>query len=72
MSDPFDGDRGGFAAADAQRGNAALQVLRLQRVQQRHDQPRAFCRRYGALLMLSMPPDSTISAEPATTASSIT
>src|SRR5215471_9898794 len=39
--DPLNRDRGGFAAADAERGHAALEVLRLQRVQQRHDQPRA-------------------------------
>src|SRR5260370_9273358 len=32
---------GGFTAADAQRRDPALQVLRLQRMQQRDDQPRA-------------------------------
>src|SRR5947209_19780379 len=32
-------NRGGFAAADAKGRDAALEVLRLQRVQQGHDQP---------------------------------
>src|ERR1017187_4519655 len=41
MNDAFHRDGGGFAATDAERGNAAFQVLRFQRVQQRHDQPRA-------------------------------
>src|SRR3954452_17974991 len=41
MNDTLDGDGGGFAAADAQRRDAAFQIMRFQRVQQRHDQPRA-------------------------------
>src|SRR5690349_4088120 len=43
MRDAFDRDRRSLAAADAERRNAALEVLRLQRMQQRHDQPRAGC-----------------------------
>ena len=39
--DALDGDGGGFTAADAQRGDAAFQVARFQRMQQRHDQSRA-------------------------------
>src|SRR6187402_522267 len=35
------GDRGGLAAADAECRDAALEVLRFKRMQQRHDQPRA-------------------------------
>src|ERR1700685_2349601 len=38
VNDAFNRDRGGFAAADAECGDAAFCVLRLQRVQQRHDQ----------------------------------
>src|ERR1700730_11648559 len=38
VNDALDGDGGGFAAADAERGDAALQVLCLQRMQQRYDQ----------------------------------
>src|SRR5436305_2381149 len=38
MSDALHGDRRGFAAADAERRDAALEVLRLERMQQRHDQ----------------------------------
>src|ERR1700732_2821198 len=34
-------DRGRFAAADAQRSDAALQILRFERMQQRDDQARA-------------------------------
>src|SRR5437868_4339815 len=41
VNDAFDGNGGGFAAADAQRRDAAFQIVRFQRVQQRHDQPRA-------------------------------
>ena len=41
MDDALHRNRGGFAAADAQRRDAALQVLRLQRMQQRDDQARA-------------------------------
>src|SRR5229473_8711742 len=37
----LDRDRGGFAAADAECCDAALEVLRFERVQQRDDQPRA-------------------------------
>jgi hypothetical protein len=36
----FDGDCGRFTVADAQRGDAAFQVPRFQRMQQRHDQSR--------------------------------
>src|ERR1700744_6529595 len=38
--DALHGDRSGFAAADAKCRDAALQILRLQRVQQGYDQPR--------------------------------
>ena len=38
MNDALDGDGGGFTAADAEGGDAAFQVLRFQRMQQRHDQ----------------------------------
>src|SRR5438034_8662877 len=41
VSDALHRDRGGFAAADAERGDTAFEILRFQRVQQRHDQPRA-------------------------------
>src|SRR5580698_964240 len=41
MHDTLYRNRGGFAAADAQRRDAAFQVLRFQRMQQRHDQARA-------------------------------
>src|ERR1700719_4263572 len=41
MHDALDRDRGGFAAADTERGDAALQIVGLQRMQQGHDQPRA-------------------------------
>jgi hypothetical protein len=41
VNDTFDRDRGGFAAADAERGDAALEVLRLERMQQRDNQPSA-------------------------------
>src|SRR5205085_3201732 len=37
----FDGDRGGFAAADAERGDAAPEVVGFHGVQERYDQPRA-------------------------------
>src|SRR5439155_22151258 len=43
MSDALDRDRSGFAAADAERGDTAFEILRFQGVQQRHDQPRAGC-----------------------------
>src|SRR5215471_2727699 len=43
MHDALDRNRSGFAAADAEGRHAAFQVLRLQRVQQGHDQPRAGC-----------------------------
>src|ERR1700730_11367100 len=39
MHDTLDRDRGGFTAADAEWGDAALEVLRLERVQKRDDQP---------------------------------
>src|SRR5882672_4140823 len=35
------GDRGGFAAADAERCDPAFQIVRFERMQQRHDQARA-------------------------------
>src|SRR5258708_13094127 len=41
VNDAFDRDGGGFAAADAERGDATLQIVRLERAEQRHDQPRA-------------------------------
>src|SRR3954465_14533611 len=41
VNDTLDRDGGGFTAADAQRGNATLEMMRLQRVKQGHDQPRA-------------------------------
>src|SRR5581483_6427519 len=41
MHDALDRNRGSFAAAYAERSNAALQIVGLQRMQQRHDQPRA-------------------------------
>src|SRR5215468_5495963 len=41
--DAFDRNRGGFPAADAERSDTALEVLRLHRMQQRHDQPRTGC-----------------------------
>src|SRR3954468_23433860 len=41
VHDTLDRDGGGFTAADAQRGNATLEMMRLQRVKQGHDQPRA-------------------------------
>src|ERR1700674_709805 len=37
----FDGNRGGFAAADAEAGYAARKALALERGQERHDQARA-------------------------------
>ena len=37
----LDGDGGRFAAADAERGDAAFQVPRIRRMQQRYDQSRA-------------------------------
>src|SRR5580692_11344018 len=40
VNDTLDRDRCGFAAADAQSCDAALEVVRLERMQQRHDQPR--------------------------------
>src|SRR5580700_7604601 len=43
MRDALDRDRSGFAAADAQRRHTALEVLRLQRMQQCHDQTCAGC-----------------------------
>jgi hypothetical protein len=36
--DAFHRDRGRFAAADAERGDAAFQIMRFERVQQRDDQ----------------------------------
>src|ERR1700704_1554134 len=39
----LDRNRGGFAAANAKRGDAALQIVGFHGVQQRHDQPRAGC-----------------------------
>src|SRR5450631_4551004 len=39
VHDPLDGDGRGFAAADAERGDATFQVVRRERMQQRHDQP---------------------------------
>ena len=39
VCEALDRDRGGFAATDAERGNAALEVVGLERMQQRHDQP---------------------------------
>ena len=39
VDDPLDRDRGSLTAADAERGDAAFQVVRLQRMQQRHDKP---------------------------------
>ena len=41
MHDALDRDRGGFAAADAQRRDTAFQIPCFKRMQQRHDQPRA-------------------------------
>src|SRR5215212_6758085 len=38
VNDAFHGDSSGFTTADAQRGDAALQILRFKRMQQRHDQ----------------------------------
>src|SRR5690348_12759643 len=43
VRDTFDRDRRSLAATDAERCYATLEVLRLQRMQQRHDQPRAGC-----------------------------
>src|SRR5580692_7428393 len=43
MHDALDRDGGGFAAADAERRHPALEVLCLQRMQQRHDQTCAGC-----------------------------
>jgi hypothetical protein len=40
VNDAFDRDRRGFAAADAQRRDATLQAMGLQRMKQRYDQPR--------------------------------
>ena len=38
VNDPLHGDGGGFAAADAEGGDAASQILRFERMQQRDDQ----------------------------------
>src|SRR5215472_15738913 len=40
VRDAFDGDRRGFAAADAERRDPALCILRFKRMQQGHDQSR--------------------------------
>jgi hypothetical protein len=37
MNDTLDGNGGRFTAADAECRDAALQILRLERVKQRHD-----------------------------------
>src|SRR5260221_14361792 len=41
VNDALDGNRGGFTASDAECCDAALQILRFQRMQQRDSQPRA-------------------------------
>src|SRR6185437_5570577 len=38
VNDPLDCNCSGFTATDAERGDAAFEVLCLQRMQQRHDQ----------------------------------
>src|SRR6266850_1221316 len=41
VRDPLHRNCRGFATTDAQGSDAAFQILRFQRMQQRHDQPRA-------------------------------
>src|SRR6476619_992644 len=41
VQDALNRDRGGFAAADAQRRDPAFEILGFERMQQRDDQPRA-------------------------------
>src|SRR5882757_9474317 len=63
VNDALDGDGGCFTAADAECGDAAFQVLRFQRMQQRHDQAGSrradrVSKRAGAAIDVEIVPDN--------------